>query len=827
MGQTNRAEEIMLRAKKNIINSANQNQADLLYIEKNLGFVYINSLEYEKGERSFLEAKELCNTLALKESMDCSEVDRGLGTLYFQTGRYEKSLKMFNVVKDKMSQLGMENSGLYGALLINMGNSFERLSDFDKALEYYNNAKKIWEQIAGKTSNYYLNCLLNMAVVYSQKHEYTLAIKYFEETAPLLEKIAGRNSREYFLLNLNFGNCYNKVGNYKEAQQRFSEAIGIADSLYGNLHEFYALAANGLSWSYYNFGQENDALDCTLKSFNAISNTLSLAVSYLTEEELGQFKASLDHVLTDLFRMSHNYSRNNSASSMAYNQALFLKGYLLSAIIKTKKTALQNPETKQLFLKFQEKNKSLTELLSKPKTERSGQIEMEDTIHSLQKEMVLKMKTLDFDFNKTDWSVVQKKLSSQSAAIEFVDYFDSEIKENHYYSALILKTDQKAPIFVKLFSEIQLDSIITAANERKSEYVNKLYTIADRGAAGIEAPKKSLYELIWKPLEKELAGIKTIYFSPGGLLHRINLDAIPISETETLADKYQLIALNSTRQLVIPTQVKIANNDAILYGGIQFEQDSTNQNNEPILASRSRGMLSFSSVDTTLRGGIWNYLSGTEREVSSIEKIMQDAGVKTTLKKGYFATEESFKTIGANNSASPKILHIATHGYFFPDPKEQSKSSGLSGQNEPVFKISDHPMLRSGLIMAGGNAAWQGKQTFEGKEDGILTAYEISQMNLSNTELVVLSACETGLGDIQGNEGVYGLQRAFKIAGAKYLIMSLWQVPDKQTSLLMTTFYKKWLEDKMTIPDAFHAAQKELREIGLDPYQWAGFVLVE
>ena len=129
--------------------------------------------------------------------------------------------------------------------------------------------------------------------------------------------------------------------------------------------------------------------------------------------------------------------------------------------------------------------------------------------------------------------------------------------------------------------------------------------------------------------------------------------------------------------------------------------------------------------------------------------------------------------------------------------------------------------------MAGGNAAWQGKPTLEGREDGVLTAYEISQMNLSNTELVVLSACETGLGDIQGNEGVYGLQRAFKIGGAKYLIMSLWQVPDKQTSLLMTTFYKKWLEEKMSIPDAFHAAQKQLRDSGLEPYYWAGFVLVE
>ncbi len=336
-----------------------------------------------------------------------------------------------------------------------------------------------------------------------------------------------------------------------------------------------------------------------------------------------------------------------------------------------------------------------------------------------------------------------------------------------------------------------------------------------------------MYDILWKPLEKELNGIKTIYFSPSGLLHRINLDAIPVSETETLADQYNLIELNSSRQLVIPSQVKIANNDAVLFGGIQFEQDSILQNNEPIFASRSRGELSFSYVDSTLRGGGWNYLAGTEREVNAIEKMMQTAGLGVTLKKGYLATEESFKNIGANNSPSPRILHIATHGYFFPDPKEKIMSSGLSGQNEPVFKISDHPMLRSGLIMAGGNAAWQGKQTLEGREDGILTAYEISQMNLSNTELVVLSACETGLGDIQGNEGVYGLQRAFKIAGAKYLIMSLWQVPDKQTSLLMTTFYKKWLEDKMMIPDAFHAAQKEMRDNGLDPYNWAGFVLVE
>ena len=136
--------------------------------------------------------------------------------------------------------------------------------------------------------------------------------------------------------------------------------------------------------------------------------------------------------------------------------------------------------------------------------------------------------------------------------------------------------------------------------------------------------------------------------------------------------------------------------------------------------------------------------------------------------------------------------------------------------------------MRSGLVLAGGNHAWRkGRPARPDIEDGILTAYEISQLDLSHTELVVLSACETGLGDIQGNEGVYGLQRAFKIAGAKYLIMSLWQVPDYQTQQLMSSFYRFWLDEKMTIPNAFRAAQKSMRKKFKDPFFWAGFVLVE
>ena len=146
--------------------------------------------------------------------------------------------------------------------------------------------------------------------------------------------------------------------------------------------------------------------------------------------------------------------------------------------------------------------------------------------------------------------------------------------------------------------------------------------------------------------------------------------------------------------------------------------------------------------------------------------------------------------------------------------------------NENPYRFNEDPLIRSGLILSGANKAWLGESPPKGQEDGILTAYEISHLDLTDTELVVLSACETGLGDIDGTEGVYGLQRGFKLAGVKYIIMSLWKVPDHETQELMVLFYKKWLEGGLEIPEAFRAAQQEMRKkYEHEPEKWAGFVL--
>ena len=341
-------------------------------------------------------------------------------------------------------------------------------------------------------------------------------------------------------------------------------------------------------------------------------------------------------------------------------------------------------------------------------------------------------------------------------------------------------------LFMPLFERNTIDDFNKSQSENNYDFINSLYTISKDVPADVANKTATLYDLIWKPLESQLAEIKTIYFSPAGILHRINMTAVPINLDKTLGDRFNIIELNSSRQLVSTSDIKIKNNDAVLFGGINYDSDTILSNSEPSLASRSRGFVSFSGIDTTLRGGNWNYLLGTEREINAIGKSMSNSDIIPIMYKGKDGSEEAFKNIGSGKNSSPRILHIATHGFFFPDPKIMEKD--ILNSKDVIFKTSDNPMMRSGLLLSGANAAWSGKGMPDEREDGILTAYEISQLNLSNTELVVLSACETGLGDIQGNEGVYVLHRAFKIACAKYLIMSLWQLPYKQTSLLMTTF---------------------------------------
>ena len=418
---------------------------------------------------------------------------------------------------------------------------------------------------------------------------------------------------------------------------------------------------------------------------------------------------------------------------------------------------------------------------------------------------------------------VQKGLQQDEAAIEFVKFhlYNKKWTDSTMYAAYVLRKNDSIPVFVPLFEEKQLQQLFDSAGNTSTSMVSKFYRgleIKNHNAASLGA---ALYKVVWAPLEPYLKNIKKISYSPAGKLYSIAFQALQVDSTTVLMDKYQLQQYTSTRQVALrneenqiikPAGITLFGNASFTMDSLQLAKQKSNKENISTTI--------YSPKKRSSDNGSWPDLAGTAAEVKKINVLFNQNKLNTKAFTQTAASEGNLKALSGN---SPQILHIATHGFFLPEPDKKKKDKNPNETN--TYTLAEDPLLRSGLILSGGNYAWSGKTPIDGVEDGIATAYEISQLNLSNTELVVLSACETALGDVKGSEGVFGLQRAFKMAGVKKLIVSLWQVPDKETAELMTAFYGYWMKGK-TINESFTQAQAAMRK-KYSPFYWAAFVLVE
>ena len=426
--------------------------------------------------------------------------------------------------------------------------------------------------------------------------------------------------------------------------------------------------------------------------------------------------------------------------------------------------------------------------------------------------------------NNITWKDVQLKLKPNEAALDFVSFRYNNKKrwtDTTMYAAFILRPGWDKPKFVSLFHEGQLAEIL--GNENNASSINNIYSLP-----GNILQKKGLYQLIIQPMDSLLIGVNKIYLSPSGLLHRISFAAIPLPEGGKLIDKYEVQTMSNIRMLAEQHSVDTTIRSVSLFGGIDYE-------NEPSVTAGSNSF-EYTSTDTStsftalrnIRGGKWTNLPGTANEIGDLQNIAVNLNIPVTTYTKQNASEESFKLLGNGKKPAPSIMHIATHGFAFSSPNEKPKDDGLFriDEKKSFFQQSEDPLTRAGLVMAGGNQVWTMGKPYSNHEDGILTAREVSDLDLRGCVLATLSACETGLGDIKGSEGVFGLQRAFKMAGVQNLIVSLWRVPDKETAEFMETFYTNWLKQKMAIKEAFRQTQLTMSK-KYKPYQWAAFTLIE
>ena len=833
-----KAERLYLEAKSIWESNGEKEGSNYAACLNNLGNLYGMMGEYELAEPYYFEAKSIRENTLGKQHPDYVQSLDNLAALYQKTGDFERAEKLnLEVISILESGIGANHPD-YATSIFNLAVLYRQTKDYPRSEELYLKAMAIREQVLGNNHLDYAATLRNLGYLYVEMGRLESARPLFLQNQSIIEATLGKLHPEYGISLDNLANLNKELGDYIHAEPLFVQALEIWEKVYGETHPFIIQNLSNQAEMYANMGKYEQATPLFTEVAKRRKKAMTKAIYHLSETKLDKYLRLFTDDQNQLLSYAQAVSGDGEdIAATCFDNALFYKGFLLQSVRQVKQWATADPTTSEKWDLLQSYNRRLAKEYTKTADKRNNVEMLQEKANSLEKELTRAVARYGEAIRQVTWEEVKLQLKPKEAAIEFVHYPHSigqKQTNKIMYAALLLKREMAQPKFIPLFEEKSLDSLTAVNGDRKADYVDQLYTFSGRGAKALSKPKRSLYEMIWQPLEKELKGVQTVYFSPDGQLHRLNLGAIPVDDDRTMADRFHLVELGSTRQLAAPIKGGNTERDisetALLLGGINYEIDTLEidrQDEFEILAEHGRPIYDIKTPK--LRGGgNWDYLKWTSKEVNGLEKILMDEGFQTTVLRGPEASEDFFKTIG-HDAPSPRILHLATHGYFFPDPEIAEVKAWMPGDVEGiVFKTSLHPMIRSGLILSGGNYAWENGQSFRPQmEDGILTAFEISQMDLSGTELVVLSACETGLGDIEGNEGVYGLQRAFKIAGAKYLLMSLWQVPDYQTQELMVLFYQKFITEKLDIPAAFRAAQLEMRDKYQSPYFWAGFVLVE
>ena len=606
------------------------------------------------------------------------------------------------------------------------------------------------------------------------------------------------------------GTCYSSLKDYNNAIGIFSQVLNNKE--YADSHPFLMYC---LGESYIRIGDNKAGASFFSSFFSNVAKSTVTAFSFLPQSQRTMYwdKYS-DYYFNRLPDYACILSADKDFLCTAYNGALFSKGLLLNAETEMRKLILESGDTEALDLyeHYRIERLQLDRLYEMSISERAMSADsLEVVCESLEKELQQKSKAFgDYTRNLAlKWTDVQASLGKKDIAIEFETYTH---KDTTFYIALTLRPGYTEPHLVELFNSTQMK----AKSDSQTYYTST-----------------TMSQLVWGNLADELNGVKNVYFSPAGELNNIGIEYMLDEDGEhLLSEKRNYYRLTSTRELAKEHQAKKMS-DATVYGGIRYDVTPGSKltgeetESERLALAATRSYTPMDSLSLT-RGG-WAYLPGTKEEAESISSTLTSKRVKNELLEGEAGTEESFKALGG---ARKDVIHIATHGFYWTETE-----AGRSGMETSSFMLDgksrapkeDKALTRSGLLFAGAQNAFEGKEIPIDVEDGILTAKDISRMDLRGTDLVVISACQSGLGEVTG-DGVFGLQRGFKKAGVQSIVMSLWEVDDTATKIMMTRFYENLAKGKSKY-DSFREAQKYLRKYEKgrydEPEYYAAFVLLD
>ena len=758
-----------------------ENNASYAASVNNLAVLYKDMGRYNESEGLIATAISINEKTVGKESVPYALSLNNQAMLYQAMGRDKEAEPILKQSIEIAGNTLKDKSTNYVRLMMNEALLYQDMGQYTQAEEIYLKAIKIKEGKLGTNHPDYAYLLNELASLYILMGKMDKVEELLKKSTAIYKKNFGENHPSYASSISNLGNFYRITGKLTEAEPLLKQALEIRKSTLGENHLEYNNSQESIGLLRWQQGKLDEA-KTQLKQVQEKNMTMiNSYFSSLSESEKGKFWDKLRPKLEHFYSFAaFNYATDPTLAGDMYTYQLNTKALLLSSSNKIKQQILSGTDEglKKDYLNWLDQKENLARLYTLSKAELADEKvnldSLERATNQNEKQLSQRSQIFSSGYLKSDvtFSQIVPTLKDGEAAIEIIQFpkFNKVSTDTICYAALILtKETATNPKLV----------LLENGNQLEKKFFNYY-----RNAVKQKMKDDYSYDQYWGRIDKELTKKTLIHISMDGIYNQINLNTLADANGKYLLESKSLEILTNTKELLNPSKSAAGNNNAVLMG--------------------------FPDYGTT--GSIVK-LPGTKVELENIKKALTANHYSVKIYTGADASEATVKSL-----KSPKLLHIATHGFFLPekDSEGQEKVFGIASD-----KSGENPLLRSGLMLAGAEQAVAGKS-----ENGILTAYEVMNLLLDNTEIVVLSACETGLGDVKNGEGVYGLQRAFEIAGAKAVVMSLWKVNDEATQQLMSSFYKNYsISNNKTT--AFRNAQLEIKTKFKDPYYWGAFIMAQ
>ena len=757
-----------------------------------------NQGKYNLAEQWFLKSKYIA------DNQDKSIVSANrylvyvnLRDLYIASKQYDNALQYAQMTLDESKRLYKTSDKSFYLSYIPIANIYAKKGDRESCLRSLDSLF-IFEQYISEPrelSQLYMlrgGCNYDLEDYQSALADYKKADEILASKYPVSD---GERARLYALL----GGVEHRLNHYDESESCYKLYADAIKNIYGEQSlnyissQIYLANAQGFA------GHVKDGCDNYSSTVANLKEIIKKRLPYMNTAEREGFWVPLSSLLTYMTPYALKAELNQTEyTRTCYDALLLSKAFLLDSersvydIIQREgngtdmqtytNIALLNNQIKKWEKNYTQYSDSILVASNRVAQLESALMKRCASIGSIT------------SFMDVDYDAVKEALGKNDVLLDFTDFVSE--KDGRRYATYIIDKEQKYPLLKPLFAESQIDSLGIV---RPDMFYDTDFAY-------------DVIRLLWDPIKEHITEGATVYYVPSQMLFQICLESLPLEDGTLLGDHYNFVRLSSARELV-KKQKKINVTSAVLYGGLQYDL-------EPEFMAQNAQQYDLSSL-MVMRGGdivrgdsVFRELPNSRIEVESIAEILRRSKFEVTSYVGMNGTEESFLNM---HGKSPQILHLATHGFYYT-PTQANEIDYLKGYSDA--------MSLSGLIMSGGNAAWSGKKLPEGVLGGVLTANNISCLDFSNTDMVVLSACQTGQGNVTA-EGLYGLQRAFKKAGVGTMVMTLWSVSDKVTTEFMIKFYEVLAVNDWDKHKAFKQAKSFIRTNYSDPYYWAAFVMLD